>query len=135
LNAIDGSPIENLKEDKRKNENEWDTTKERYDSGFDVLLSRLIQPSTTNILDIMIAPVISMLATVLQPVHRILRVAARRISTDVIDFNLAPPNNQMELTGLLTHFASQMSNLTESINIGMMKLKATYDIYTAFYVR
>ena len=32
MSAIDGSPIENLKEDKRKNEKERDAMKKRYDS-------------------------------------------------------------------------------------------------------
>jgi hypothetical protein len=41
LNAIDNSPIENLKEDKKKNEKECNTTKKRYDSvpNFSFILS------------------------------------------------------------------------------------------------
>jgi hypothetical protein len=89
----------------------------------------------------MIAPVISMLAlstlvtqqSACQSIESF-KLLPVTVSTDVIDFNLAPPNNQMELTGLLTRFASQTSNLTDSIKIGMTKLKATYYLYTELYV-
>jgi hypothetical protein len=89
----------------------------------------------------MIGPVISMLAlstlvtrqSACQFIESF-KLLPVTVSADVIDFNLAPPNNQMELTGLLTRFASQTSNLTDSIKIGMTKLKATYDIYTELYV-
>jgi hypothetical protein len=59
---------------------------------------------------------------------------AVNISASTINLNLSPPNNQTELTGLITRFASQTSNLTASINTGMTTVEATYDIYSELCV-
>jgi hypothetical protein len=56
-----------------------------------------------------------------------------KVSANTVDFNLSLPANQIELTGLLS-FASQTSNLTESIKKGTSKLEATYNIYTQLCV-
>lgn len=57
-----------------------------------------------------------------------------QVSVDTIALNLDPPSNQTELTGILTRFASQTSNFTESIMNGTTKIEATYQIYTQLCV-
>jgi hypothetical protein len=59
---------------------------------------------------------------------------AVNVSANTINLKLAPPNNQTELTGLITRFVSQTSNLTASIKTGMMTVEATYDIYSELCV-
>jgi len=56
------------------------------------------------------------------------------VSANTIDFNLAPPSSQTELTGLVTRFASQTSNFTDSIKIGTTRIEKTYDIYSQLYM-
>ncbi|KAF8631705.1 hypothetical protein AX17_005037 [Amanita inopinata Kibby_2008] len=62
-------------------------------------------------------------------------VVAVTVSVQAASLTLMPPQNQAELTGFATRFASQRSNVTEEAGVSQMyDLNAQYDIWTKLCV-
>lgn len=56
------------------------------------------------------------------------------VTVQTVNLDLARPNNQIELTALITRLTSESSNVTSSITDGTTQLDAIYDIYTQLCV-